>query len=135
LTLKTINKKTLKKITGFVLLGHEYEITKGSGVSFENDNKHVALLPGTKDLANKQVFPAGSRTNHAWLKEYVEYGKDISTEEEHILCDSITSGGLLISLPEEEAKAYINYLSKQYFIEVQEIGKVSEQKEKSIYVK
>src|SRR5690625_6031083 len=77
-------------------------MAKGSGVIFENDNKHVALIPGTKELANKQVFPAGSRTNHAWLKEYVEYGKDISTEEELILCDSITSGGLLISLPEEE---------------------------------
>src|SRR5699024_5557322 len=88
---------------------------KGSGVSFEIDNKHVALLPGTKELANKQVFPAGSRTNHAWLKEYVEYGKDISTEEELILCDSITSGGLLISLPEEEAKAYINYLYRKGF--------------------
>src|SRR5699024_12628340 len=106
-----------------------------SCVSIEIDNKHVALLPGTKELANKQVFPAGSRTNHAWLKVYVEYVKNISTEEELILCDSITSCGLLISLPEEEAKAYVNYLSKQYSIEAQEIGKVSEQKEKSIYVK
>src|SRR5699024_2393185 len=108
---------------------------KGSGVSFEIDNKHVALLPGTKDLANKQVFPAGSRTNHAWLKEYVEYGKNISTEEELILCDYITSGGLLISLQEEEAKAYVNYISKQYYIEAQEIVKVSEQKVKSNNVK
>src|SRR5699024_8094239 len=98
--------------TGFGLLGHAYEMAKGSGVSFEIDNKHVALLPGTKDLANKQVLPPGSRTNHAWLKEYVEYGKDISTEEELILCHYITSGGLLTSLAEEERKTYINYLSK-----------------------
>jgi len=133
--LQTFNPSAVTDITGFGLLGHAYEMAKGSGVSFEIDNKHVALLPGTKDLANKQVFPAGSRTNHAWLKEYVEYGKDISTEEELILCDSITSGGLLISLPEEEANEYVNYLSEQYSIEAQEIGKVSEQKEKSIYVK
>src|SRR5699024_11184708 len=133
--LQTFNPRAVTDITGFGLLGHAYEMAKGSGVRFEIDNKHVALLPGTKELANKQVFPAVSRTNHAWLKEYVEYGNDISTEEDLILCDSITSGGLLISLTEEEAKAYINYLSKQYSIEAQKIGKVSEQKEKSIYVK
>src|SRR5699024_3859883 len=118
--LQTFNPRAVTDITGFGLLCHSYEMSKGSGVSFEIDNKQVALLPETKDLANKQVFPDGSRNNHAWLKEYVEYGKNISTEEELILCDSITSGGLLISLPEEEAKAYVNYLSKQYSIEAQE---------------
>src|SRR5699024_12242655 len=123
--LQTFNPSAVTDITGFGLLGHAYEMAKGSGVSFEIDNKHVALLPGTKDLANKQVFPAGSRTNHAWSKEYVEYGKNISTEEELIICESITWGGLLISLIEEEAKAYKNYLSKQYTIAAQKIVKVT----------
>src|SRR5699024_1896819 len=107
----------------------------GTGVSFQTDNKPGADLAETGDVTNTRTDPTSARKKHAWVKEYVEYGKDISTEEELILCDSITSGGLLISLPEEEANEYVNYLSEQYSIEAQEIGKVSEQKEKSIYVK
>src|SRR5699024_10961770 len=79
--LQTFNPSAVTDITGFGLLGHAYEMAKGSGVSFEIDNKHVALLPGTKELANKQEFPARSRTNHASLKEYVDYGEGILSEE------------------------------------------------------
>src|SRR5699024_7926251 len=63
--LQTFNPSAVTDITGFGLLGHAYEMAKGSGVSFEIDNKHVALLPGTKDLANKQVITASSRRNNA----------------------------------------------------------------------
>jgi len=55
--------------------------------------------------------------------------------EQVILCDAITSGGLLISLPKEEAQPYIQQLKNNHGIEAKVIGEVIEQKEKAIYVK
>ena len=134
-SLQGFNPSAVTDITGFGLLGHAYEMASGSDVSFEIDNKNVALLPGAKELAEQQIFPAGSRTNHTWLKDDVEYGEAISPVEELILCDSITSGGLFISLPEDEATSYVDYLSTHHAIEAQIIGKVIEKNDKSIYVK
>lgn len=134
-SLANFNPSAVTDITGFGLLGHAYEMASGSAVSFEIDNQHVALLPGAKALAEKQIFPGGSRTNHQWLKDDVKYGENISPVEELILCDSITSGGLLISLPEDEATAYVDYLKIHHAIEANIIGKVIEKSDKSIYVK
>ena len=134
-SLAEFNPSAVTDITGFGLLGHAFEMAKGSEVSFEIEYNNVALLPGAKELAEKQMFPAGSRTNHAWVKDDVEYGEDISPVEELILCDSITSGGLFISLPKDEAKLYVNHLKTHHAIEANIIGKVIEKRDKSIYVK
>lgn len=134
-SLSAFNPSAATDITGFGLLGHAYEMASGSEVSFEIDYSSVSLLPGAKELAEKQIFPAGSRTNHRWLKDVVDYGKSISPVEELILCDSITSGGLFISLPEDEAIKYVQLLEEKHSIEAKIIGKVTEPKHKSIYVK
>lgn len=134
-SLADFNPSAVTDITGFGLLGHAYEMASGSAVSFEIDNQRVALLPGAKELAEKQIFPGGSRTNHHWLKDDVKYGENISPVEELILCDSITSGGLLISLPKNEAATYVDYLKSHHAIEANIIGRVIEKSDKSIYVK
>ena len=134
-SLSAFNPSAATDITGFGLLGHAYEMASGSEVSFEIDYSSISLLPGTKELAEKQIFPAGSRTNHTWLKDVVDYGETISPVEELILCDSITSGGLFISLPEDEAVKYVQLLEEKHSIEAKIIGKVTRPKHKSIYVK
>ena len=57
----------------------------------------VPILDGTLQLASDGVIPGGSKENHKWLDKDVDY-QDITLEEQLILCDSITSGGLLIAL-------------------------------------
>lgn len=121
-------------ITGFGLLGHAYEMASGSNVSFQIDYKKIPLLSGTKALADKQIFPAGSRTNHAWLKDVVAYSETISPVEELILCDSITSGGLFISMNKDEAEKYVEQLKSNHSIESHIIGKVINKSAKAIYV-
>ncbi len=121
-------------ITGFGLLGHAYEMASGSNVSFQIDYKKIPLLSGTKALADKQIFPAGSRTNHAWLKDVVSYSETISSVEELILCDSITSGGLFISMNKDEAEKYVEQLKSNHSIESHIIGKVINKSAKAIYV-
>ena len=81
----------------------------------------------------KGVIPGGSKSNHSWLEKDVEY-QNISLEEQLILCDSITSGGLLISLPPIQADEYMKAL-KQAGQDSWIVGEVVNKQEKLITVK
>jgi selenide, water dikinase len=120
-------------VTGFGLLGHGSEMARGSDVSFEFSFSQVPVLDGALDLAKKGVVPGGSKSNHDWLKDDIEY-ENIQPEEQLVLCDAITSGGLLVSLPEEEAGKYVDMLQTNGIASASIVGRVMEKKEKLIYV-
>ncbi len=121
-------------VTGFGLLGHGSEMARGSDVSFEIILDQVPVLEGTYELAEKGIIPGGSKSNHKWLHEDVSY-ENISIENQYILCDAITSGGLLVALPEDEAKKYIEILHESGLAHASMIGRVLPKSEKLIYVK
>lgn len=122
-------------ITGFGLLGHGSEMARGSDVSFEIANNQVPMLEGTLQLAKDGVVPGGSKSNHQWLINDVVYEEGILPEEQLVLCDAITSGGLLISMGEEEAQTYVDDLHAKGLSHAAIIGRVTEKKDKLIYVK
>ncbi len=128
--LKDFTPHAVTDVTGFGLLGHASEMARGSDVSFEIDLERVPVLNGTYELAEQGIVPGGSKSNHKWLEKDIAYGTDISIQQQLVLCDAITSGGLLIALPLEDAEKYTS-LDFRYTI----IGKVVEKKDKLIYVK
>lgn len=134
-TLHKYSPSAVTDITGFGLLGHAAEMAKGSDVSFEIILTRVPVLEGTLELAKEGVVPGGSKANHRWLAGDVHYDEDITLEEQLILCDAITSGGLLVALNAEEAGRYLNDLQAKGMQYCAIIGKVTEKKEKYIYVK
>jgi selenophosphate synthase len=75
-------------------------------VSLEISYAAVLLLAGTKNLAAQGIVPSGSKSNHAWLTDAVTYDDSLALEVQLILCDAITSDGLLVSPPEKETHAY-----------------------------
>jgi selenide,water dikinase len=121
-------------VTGFGLLGHGSEMARGSEVSFEISFSHVPILEGALSLAKAGVVPGGSKSNHKWLMDDVVY-EGLLPEEQIILCDAVTSGGLLVSLSEEESRVYIDKLQANGLAEAAIIGRVTEKKEKLIYAK
>ena len=120
-------------VTGFGLLGHGSEMARGSNISFEINYNHVPVLDGTYELAVKGVIPGGSKANHKWLEDEVDYGS-VSLDEQYILCDAITSGGLLVSMEEEEAAQYVQQLHNAGLKRSTIIGRVIEKQEKLIYL-
>lgn len=132
--LHTLNPNAVTDITGFGLLGHAYEIAKGSNVTFRLNFNQVPVLEGTSELAKTGVIPGGSKANHRWLSAEVQYDNGIEEFEQLMLCDAITSGGLLVSLPTEEAVQYVEELQKLGVQEAKIIGSVEEKQDKSIYV-
>lgn len=121
-------------VTGFGLLGHGSEMARGSDVSFEFSFSQVPILEGAVELARDGVVPGGSKSNHEWLSDDVVY-EGIVPEEQLVLCDAITSGGLLISISEEHAAEYVDKLKSKGLTHAAIIGKVTEKKDKLIYVK
>lgn len=122
-------------VTGFGLLGHSYEMAKGSNVSITISFDAVPILEGTDKLAEQGVIPGGSKANYAWLKDDVEFAPEIAESSQYILCDAITSGGLLVSLPKEEAQEYVQKLYQLNIPAARIIGEVQEWNGKTIYVK
>lgn len=113
-------------ITGFGLLGHAMEIAEGSGTGITIERKAVPVLPKTRELAEQNIIPGGSKKNHKWLSGRIQY-ENIDDVDQVILCDAITSGGLLITVPESEAEPLLNDLKSKGVEWASIIGTVTEQ--------
>jgi selenide,water dikinase len=91
-------------ITGFGLLGHLHEMTAGSGVKAEIQLSKVPVLDEAWQLIEDDIAPAGSHLNREFLASVLEWDEGISFDQQLVLCDAQTSGGLLISVPHRRAK-------------------------------
>jgi selenide,water dikinase len=120
-------------ITGFGLLGHTAEIARGSGVGIVLENSKVPVLPRTRELAEEGIIPGGTKANHRWLSDCVQYGANIDEISQYILCDAVTSGGLLISIPQDQAASLLQEL-KEKDVEAADIGYATEEHPNQIKV-
>ena len=112
-TLQNFNPNAVTDITGFGLMGHLIEICKGSNVSSNINFSDINFLPGTIDLANEGIMPGGSKRNLEYAENYVKFSDSLSPTEKLLACDAQTSGGLLISIPNDEADQFISAYGHQ----------------------
>lgn len=94
-------------ITGFGLLGHAFEMAKGSQVSFQINSDEVPLLPDVLNLIEQKMLTRGDRNNRLYVGETVRITESVSKEMQSALFDPQTAGGLLISLEENKADELI----------------------------
>ncbi|SKC64755.1 selenophosphate synthase [Maledivibacter halophilus] len=122
-------------ITGFGLLGHAFEMAKGSEVSIVIDSDKVPIIEGTIENAQMGLVPAGAYRNQEYLGESIKFQENIPTYIQDILFDPQTSGGLLISLKKEKSKKLLDYYSKELKTEFNVVGEVTEKQDKYLIVK
>ncbi|MCR2822202.1 selenide, water dikinase SelD [Lederbergia panacisoli] len=91
-------------VTGFGLLGHSLEMAKGSGVGIRIVKERVPILERVRELAKQGVIPGGTKNNHAHIQDSVSFPENMDTIDQWILCDAVTSGGLLISVDGNDAE-------------------------------
>lgn len=108
-------------VTGFGLLGHGYEMAKGSNVTLNIDSKRVPLLPDVLELIADGMLTRGDKNNRVYVGETVRIAETVSGVMQSALFDPQTAGGLLISLPTLAAEAFIAEMPDS-----QIIGTVSE---------
>ncbi len=89
-------------VTGYGLLGHAFEVARASRVTLRIEHARVPLIEGVWPLAEAGLFPGGQEANRRLLADKVRWN-DTPLLWQRILLDPQTSGGLLISLPRDQA--------------------------------
>ena len=109
-TLQAFNPSAVTDVTGFGLIGHLIEMCKNSQVTAEINFSDIKFLPGAIELANDGIMPGGSKRNLEYSEKFVEFSNALSDLQKLLACDAQTSGGLLISLPDDETDEFIKAL-------------------------
>lgn len=97
-------------VTGFGLLGHAYEMVRGSGLGLRLSASAVAILPGALAYAAQGLLPAGSKRNRQFVAPAVQWDDAIDNAHGAVLADAVTSGGLLLALPGKQAEDLVRRL-------------------------
>jgi selenide,water dikinase len=93
----------LTDVTGFGLLGHLRNVTAASGVTARIWADAVPVLAAAREYVHAGIAPGGTHANWTFLADWVAYDSDVPKEEQLLLCDAQTSGGLLAAVPESQA--------------------------------
>jgi selenide,water dikinase len=90
-------------VTGFGLLGHLHEMCLGSGVEAEVAAGAVPAIEGVVELlaGDEPPVAGGTRRNRAWVEPHVSWGEGVPEHLRWLVCDAMTSGGLLVAAPED----------------------------------
>src|SRR5215210_2772318 len=90
----------LTDVSGFGLLGHLHEMAAASGVAAEVDAAAVPAIEGVLGLlAGEEALAGGSRRNRADAERFTVWGDGVPEARRRLLCDAMTSGGLLAAVP------------------------------------
>lgn len=119
-----IGANAVTDVTGFGLLGHLRNMAAASGVSARVWLDRVPVLPQAWEYVRAGIAPGGTHANLRFLADWVGYEDGISKEEQLILCDAQTSGGLMIALPESNRQVLLDSLARAGVASAAEIGRV-----------
>ena len=122
-------------VTGFGLLGHCTEMAQASDVTLEIYPEQIAYLEEAADYARMGLVPAGAYKNREFAGPYLDAG-DAEEVYLDLLSDPQTSGGLLVSVPEEELDSLMkDFAESGIETKVSVIGRVKARQEKLIQLK
>jgi selenide,water dikinase len=97
-------------ITGFGLLGHAAELAAGSPGTIVIDDKSVPTIVGLEDFFQDRYRTRGARETREYTAGAVEVPASMSDWRNEVLFDPQTSGGLLITVRQEQADDLVKKL-------------------------
>ena len=116
----------LTDVTGFGLLGHLLEITRGSKVSARIDWAQVPMLPNTLELAREGIMTGASGRNWSGYGERVRLAASLGEAERAVLTDPQTSGGLLTACSAEACDEVLALFRAEGFGQACVVGEITE---------
>jgi selenide,water dikinase len=111
-------------VTGFGLLGHLRNLLAASGVAARLRASAVPMLEGAREYVAEGIAPGGTHANWRFLNDWVGYDASLSKEEQLLLADAQTSGGLLIAVAAEKRDALVGALARRGTLARAVIGEV-----------
>jgi len=122
--LRGIGPNAVTDVTGFGLLGHAYEVATRSGVRIEIDARELPIIASAITPASTGIVTGGDARNRAYVGDALEID---GAADVHVALafDPQTAGGLLVSLPIEQAAQFERALVERQILPAR-IGHVAE---------
>lgn len=111
-------------ITGFGFAGHSFQMAKGSNVTLEIYIDKVPVMKETLEMYKKGFSTGVNLSNRELVTNHMRFDKTLPPWHEEIFMDPQTSGGLLISLPENQSKDLLAELHNAGVEQARIIGSV-----------
>jgi selenide, water dikinase len=121
-------------VTGFGLLGHLAEMVSGSGTGARVDSGRVPVIPEALKFASMGMIPAGAYNNREFRESMIHFAPTVDRTIQDVLVDPQTSGGLLISVKEDQAAGLVAALHGAGIDDAAQIGEVIGGGEEKIWV-
>ncbi len=111
-------------VTGFGLAGHALEMARGSGCTVEIGWNAVPLLDGVRDLAARGMVTGASGRNWAGYGQDVQLPASLPPQDQALLTDPQTSGGLLVACRPEALDQVLAIFRAQGFDQAAVVGRI-----------
>jgi len=113
-------------ITGFGISGHALEVSLGCNSQVILKYSDLPFYPYALDMYKKGETTGSNKTNRAMVQGHLDIRVSLSDIEEELLYDPQTSGGLLLSVPNDQAGDFMKALTDKGVPVVARIGEVVE---------
>jgi selenide,water dikinase len=124
----------LTDVTGFGLLGHLRNIVAAGKVNARVFFDRVPVLQAAREYVRAGISPGGTHANHKFLNDWVTYAADVTKEEQLLLCDAQTSGGLLAAVAPDDAEGLIRSLRDRGVMDATIVGRIEAGTTRRIFV-
>ena len=111
-------------ITGFGIAGHVMEMAVGSGLQIEMVYENLSFYPNALEMYARGETTRTNSANRELTEGYLRIETGLSREEEELLFDPQTSGGLLLSVPAAEADRLVEDMKRAGVETAAVIGRV-----------
>jgi len=115
----------LTDVTGFGLAGHALELARGARCEVRLDWPAVPLLPGVRSLASQGFVTGASGRNWAGYGADIALPASFAAEDQALLTDPQTSGGLLVSCAPSAVDEVLAIFRRHGFEQAAVVGSVA----------
>ena len=128
--LSSIEVHSATDITGFGLVGHLVQMAIASDATFQINLNSLPWLEGASDCLQSGFLTRAHTTNEKYTEGKIDWNLSSATKTDwpewkrKIVFDPQTSGGLLLVIPEKQAKEALDQIHERGFEKATIIGQV-----------
>jgi len=111
-------------VTGYGILGHSLELAKASGVRIDLFYDRLPFYPNALQMYRRGENTGSNKANRKMVFGYFETAGSRSAEQQELLFDPQTSGGLLLAVTAAQADDLITALKKEGVAAAARVGEV-----------
>ena len=111
-------------VTGFGIMGHALEMARGSDVQINLIYENLPFYPNALRMYRKSETTGSNKANRKLAEGAWEIAGRCSVEEQELLFDPQTSGGLLLAVPDSQADDLVAQLKKEGVEAAVKVGEV-----------